>query len=249
MSETIQDNENQTGITDDVVITSSDTNEPITSPPDTGKGEKPLTLEELIRIPTVKSLIEKARSEEKDKLYKTLETKDKDITELREKLKGLQSQLEAKENENLSEVEILQKEIRKLETDLAKLNSDIETEREAARAEKKKAELTAYKERRLREVKEAEQDLVISLVGGNSEEEIEASIQHAILEYQTIEERILDKSKKEKPSSTPRVTNPPGIGGGLGIDPTKVKNMSLDEYKKYREKLLEAARGGDMMEV
>lgn len=248
MSEIIQDIENQAGNPDDTTITDQDiiTN---VSPPNMGKTGVEFTQEELIKLPMVRGLIEKARSEEKDKLYKTIETRDKDITELREKLKGFQGQLEDKENENLSEVDILQKEIRKLETDLAKLNSDIETEREAARAEKRRAELTAYRERRLREVKDGEQDLVVSLVGGNSEEEIETSIQHAILEYQTIEERILDKSKKEKPSSTPRVTNPAGISSGLGIDPMKVKNMSLDDYKKYRDKLLEAARGGEVMGI
>lgn len=215
------------------------------------ESQSEMTTEQLRKLPQVSKLMEEARSQEKQKLYKTLENKETELTNLKTEIEELKTKLRDKENENLSEVEILQKEIRELNDKHNELQEKFVSEQERAEKEKKDAELAAYKERRLREEGE---ELVTSLVGGNSEEEIEQSIELAKTEYQNIFQKALSNAesqmqqeettrRKEKVNNTSRVTNP-STASELGLTREEIKKMSPEQWKAVRDKAIDAAKEG-----
>ena len=248
MGDKIQDNPLETN----TQVTSEPNQDPIIDVPNEPKKivSEP-TVEELRKMPVVLKLIQDARTEEKTKLYKTLEAKDVEIKKLGEEVERLKGLLMEKENENLSEVELLQKQINELNKNYEMLQVNLEAEREAAEKEKRLAKLEAYKERRLREEGD---ELIIALVGGNSEEEIDESIEKAKKEYQAIVEKTRsqleietknseDVKKRQKITNTPKVTNPPASSID-GLSREEIRRMSPDEWKKVREKALRAAKEG-----
>jgi len=204
--------------------------------------------EDLLKLPDVRSLVENARSQEKAKLYKSLESKEGEIRQLKEEIDSMKAQLTAKENDSLSEMTVLQNEIKATKDKFEALIVSIESEREAEREKRRKAELDAYKERRLREVGD---ELVLALVGGNSEEAIDASIEMATQEYQNITARALEKAKASSPSPAPKVTNTPKVTNPQGVSGTPlsgkdVRSMSNEDYAKHRDRIREALRKGQL---
>lgn len=204
------------------------------------------TLDEILKMPEVVNLLETARTQEKNKLYKSIETKEAEIKSLKEGIEQLKAQLSTKENENLSEVQLLQKQIEELQKNHSVLVDSLKAERDAAEREKRKAELRAYKEARLREVGD---NLILGLVGGDDEREIDESIELAKQEYAKIQQKILDSIEPApKPSNTsniPRVTNPPTPDSPV-ISSADIKNMSREDWNRQRAKILDMVRKGQI---
>jgi len=211
-----------------------------------------LSIEEVRKLPQVSELIQQARSQEKAKLYKSIENKDAEIERLQAEVSKLSGEIKTKENENLSEVEILQKEINKLRENQEELEQRFQAEREAEAEKRRSAELAAYKERRLREEGE---ELVSALVGGSSEEEIDDSIDLAKQEYSKIVERTKssleeqakideEERKQQRRTSTPKVTNPSTPSEDVGVSSEDIKKMTPEEWAKVRDKAKRAALEG-----
>ena len=187
----------------------------------------------LLKAPSVQSLLENARQQEKDKLYKTIEGKDKLIKEKDEEIKDLKKQLEQKgEDLLMNEKELLEK-IESLSKTQDELLKQIGEEKEANRL----AKLETYKQGK---IAEANGELIESLVFGNTEEEINASVELAKAEYQKITAPLkqqLEQSNKPNLNNAPTPTNPtPAPINSFTAD--QLKNMSASEYAKYRESIL-----------
>ncbi len=209
----------------------------------------------LLGFPKIKEMVEDARSEEKAKLYKTIEDKDKKINKLQEVVDSINKEKENQEQQNKTETELLMDKLESMEETIEELkdeNKEIQTQRE-------KDKLEAYKERRIREEKETGNNLITRLVNGTSKEDIDNSISEAINEYNTIKQKTQEEMgvkeneykkqrKEEKINNTTNVTNPDSdsTSGSLEFTPEDVRNMSMDEYKKNREAIRRMVRTGDI---
>lgn len=229
------------------------------TPNPAGPEQKPITFEDvtgflenaksdvLFKIPAIKSLVEHARTEEKDKVYKSLGSKDEKIKKLEEDLALATKALENKENDNLSEQEVLQRHVKALETQLKSLTDSIEAERTASNEEKRLAKFEAYKEKRLRKLAEEGTEYLPDLIGGITEEEFESSINKAITRYAELKAQLLENAKPNTPPkpSTPSVTNPAG-SNTKPLSLRDIKNMPTDEWAKNRERALKEATQGNL---
>lgn len=212
--------------------------------------------DDLLNIPQVQQLLEDTRRQEKDKLYDTIESKNNKIKELQEEVAKLEKEVENREDENQTELELLMDKLEDMENtvnELEKENKEIQQKREQDKLE-------AYKEKRIREVRENGDDLITKLVGGNSKEEIDESIEQAKSEYEKIssevekefeikEQEYQEQKKQQQVNSVSGVTNP-GTNSGeentLEFTAEDIKNMSMSEYKKHREKIKQLARNGEL---
>ena len=211
-----------------------------------------MSTEEIINHPEVQSLLEKARSQEKDKMYNTLEKRNEQIRELEstveeleQEKKELKDALEGKKEEEMSELDKAQEEINELKSQISDLTKTYEEDKQKTLQEKKQAELQAYKERRIREVRDEGDDLVEGLVSGDSKEAIDQSIEIAKQEFEHIKEKAQAEKKNSKPRQTARTTNP-SIDTPSELSSSDVKNMSLEEYKNRRQELIEKAKNGQL---
>jgi DNA repair exonuclease SbcCD ATPase subunit len=185
----------------------------------------------LLQIPGVVSLVENARKQEKDKVYKSLAQKDDTIKALQDEMVELKNTMNTKEKEKMDETQVLMTELKKLQDDQQNLRSEL-----------RKKELEAYTASKLRD---AGDEIVLELVGGNSEEEIDSSIEKAKTKYQDILSRA--KAQVESPASKPPakpvpVTNPSGHAMPNIKD---VRTMSYEEYAKNRDALLKGTNLGE----
>lgn len=125
-----------------------------------------------INNPTVRTLIETARSEEKTKLYATIEA-------LKEEIKGLKSKLSEKmspDEKMVQMIEDLQRQAAEATTRFNALVNEVTVERQNYTTALNNARLQSYLDRRLREEKDKGTKLVLEMVTGSTEQEIEQSI-------------------------------------------------------------------------
>lgn len=221
--------------------------QPQAQQPQSSAGNPQLSQQELLKNPAVKKLVEDARSQEKTKLYNTIHNKEEEIealngqiTELEQELEDKEAEIEEMENENLTEVEKLKKEITELKT-------QYETDKKEQELKRQQAELQAYKEKKLREAREAGHGLVTAVVGGDSKDEIDESIIEAKQEYERIQNEVAEKEKQANPpvQDTPSVTNPASSNEST-LTAEDVKNMSVEEYKKNRDKIRRLVQQGEL---
>jgi chromosome segregation ATPase len=209
-----------------------------------------LSLQDLLQKPEVKQFVEKARKQEKDKLYDEIKrkedkvkAKEKEIKDMETKIKKLETSLE-KEEEEKSAIKD------KYKTILDDLKEDVNSMKE----ENKTLGLEAYKERKIRELKEEGKGLIESIVGGDSKEEIDKSITKAVEEYDKIVEEVSTKEQKEKElkekeekerkkkekeeAELPNPTNPEmDTGGESELNISDIDNMSVEEWKERRDEI------------
>lgn len=199
--------------------------------------------ENLLALEPVKALVETVRKQEKDKLYKTIEQKEKEAKELKEKYDAAQESLKKYEEQNLSFEEKLQLQIEALRQEHEALVEALKKEKEEAERKAHEAELQAYKEQRLREVGD---EIIVELVGGNTKEEIDTSIERAIAKYQEIASRFEEKMKEDKKQAVKaatKVTNP-SANAVKPITAEEIARMSPEEYAKNRDRIMEVIRLG-----
>lgn len=195
----------------------------------------------LLKSEAVQSLLETARKQEKDKLYKTVEGKENTIKQLNDTVSDLQNQLKTKEDLSMEgEKELLEK-IQALTESQNKLIEDMEKEKENTRL----AKLEAFK---TQAINEANGELIVDLVGGTSEEEITASIEKAKARYQEIvspyktkAEELEEQAQKPNKANAPKPTSPT-TPSDVEFTSEDIRKMSASEYAKYREKLLGMAK-------
>lgn len=203
--------------------------EPQTSEPETPEApvepiEAPVVKKGLMEDPDVKDLIESVRKEEKDKLYKDLEKKDQKIADQKARITSLTEQLT--ETGKTAEVQV------------AELKVVVETLQASVldlQDEGRKKDLDLFRERALQE---AGDELIIDLVGGDSEEEIAKSIEKAKVSYQEVLEKHSSKTPKQIQQEAPKPSNPQHSGGGMKkMTPAEIKALTPKEYAEYRDEI------------
>lgn len=203
--------------------------------------------------------VNRARQEEKDKLYADLHGMRDELKELKA-LRAREEERVAAEQRAREEAERRAKEdemdvrelLRTKEEEFRRQLEEERQERERALAllerERTYVQLQEYRAMRMRQ----EEDNIIpelrDLVGGESQDEIEASIAGLIQRSARIMDSVRSASQTARKDSTgARVTVPPaGLdtytdGRTLSLD--QIKAMSNDEYSKYRSSLLN--KGGE----
>lgn len=222
---------------------------------DSGEPPKPPTV-------NFEELISKARKEEKEKQYKTIEklksqvetlTKQHNedllkITALQQELEETKTKLstaEASDSEALKtlkqEVVDLQKDKTTLENKIAELEKNKPVSREEVEAEVRKEleteyEVKTYKAEKMAELKN---DLLVpELVIGTTKEEIDASIQTALERSKQIKEQLGIDGKKKR---TPKSPSNPDVSGVQDNTYSLEYLASLDpaskEYAEVRKSL------------
>jgi chromosome segregation ATPase len=210
----------------------------------------------------VAEAIQKARAQEKAKLYPQVEKLQEEIASLRSEkqerdakeaerkaqraAREAQAAAERKRQEE-SELEVRDLLAKKEEEWAEKLNSERQ-EREKAFAllerEREFQELSAYRQQRLEQERENIIPELVDLISGNSRDEIEQSIaglkERSAKIFDSVAQ-VAQQSRKEMVGT--RITSP--ASGPLDNDsdsrtysPDDISKMSLSDYAKNRSKLL-----------
>jgi flagellar biosynthesis GTPase FlhF len=199
--------------------------------------------------------IAKAREQEKAKLYPQIDRMKEEIATLKREKEEREAAEAAKRAEKDAAAKKREEDDMEIRDLLAKKeqewNSQLETEkaeRERAFAmlelERQYSDVQNYRNSRIDSERESIIPELLDLVNGNSKDEIEASI--ASLKERSA--RILESAQQAMTSARrdmvgTRTTVP--ASGPLDIDPENrqfspedIKNMSLSDYQKYRDRLL-----------
>lgn len=206
--------------------------------------------------------LSKARAQEKEKLYPQLEKLKEEVTLLRQREQEREAaEATRKEERKKREAELAQKKKAEEEQELsakellarkeAELQEQIESERaERERAfalleqERKFQTLQNYRSQRMEEERDNIIPELITLVQGNSEDEIEQSISELKNKSAAIFESVAQANQQaRKEMAGSRITSP--ASGPLDNDseqrtysPDDISDMSLADYAKNRAKLL-----------
>lgn len=202
--------------------------------------------------PTVnyEDLIAKARKEEKEKLYKQMQTKDSKVNELTEKNNNLMLKVGQQEEEIASlkkdlasakeggakieseEVARLTKEKDDLAQqieNLKKSQTDVQSLEEGIRAE---YEVKMY---RLEKLQEVGNSIIPELVSGTTKEDIDASIEISKQRYLDIVGSVAPTQPKVNPVPT---GNPTGQDFNISnLNSDDIAQMSPKDWMEYRRKL------------
>jgi hypothetical protein len=199
--------------------------------------------ENLMALEPVKALVETARKQEKDKLYKTLEQREQEAKEFKEKFEQAQVAIDKHTTANLTIEERLEAQLEALRGEHEALVTTLRQEKEDALKKALHAELEAYKAEKLRV---AGEEIIPELVGGTTKEEIDQSVETAVAKYHEIASKFETKAKEDKQKavkSTTKVVNP----SSQTVQPLtaeEIARMSPEEYAKNRDRILEAVRLG-----
>lgn len=216
----------------------------------------------LPNVDKVTEQIQKARAQEKAKLYPQLEKLQEELSLLRkerEDQKALETERNEKRKQREAEREAEKKAKEEEEMSFKKLLKTKEQEwadkLEQERLERERAFALLEREREFQDIQQYRQQRIeaersniiptlIDLVAGNSKDEIEQSILSLKQKTaQILEDVASAKSQSRKDMVGTRITVP--ASGPLDNDsdsrtysPDDVKNMSLADYAKNRQRLL-----------
>lgn len=220
--------------------------------------------------PTVnyEDLISKARKEEKDKQYKNIErlkTQVNTLTEqhnndlltiadLEKKLEEANKKLTTAGSGDSEEIKTLKATIQTLEGEKADLDKKVkdyeankpqsreEIEKEVRTELEKEYEVKTYKAQKMAELKD--QLLVPELVGGDTKEDIDKSIEAALSRSEEIRKSLGiaggEGGEKKPPKRTPKSpANPSGGTGGKEVSFERLATMDVrsKEYAELRQQL------------
>lgn len=209
---------------------------------------------------------EKARQEEKDKLYGRISKQDERFKSLEDELATLRQEREAREAEEkrrqeeqaqlakseaekeLSAKELFEKRQQEMQEEWQEKFNKLEQEREAERVanqkEREYLELRDYAQRRVAEEADNIAPELVDFVTGNTKEEIEASINTVKAKTDAIVENM--NAAQTQFRAQQRGTAPTGFAATGPMDNNSIQQtlsaediaaMSVSEWAKYREKL------------
>jgi len=214
----------------------------------------------------VVAMIEKARQDEKAKLYGTLEKVKADAKANAEALEAANTKLKEMEviaNKDLTADQRVEARITALQEQIASEKKAREEDAKRHTEENRRIELDSYKHRRLAEVGVA--NLIPEFVGGDSPEAIDASILVAQAEYQRLRQKMFQEFAAEHgtqgtgdvPSSvggspvtpSPHFTPNEAVGFPSQVNPMPVAEQSIDMNTLANMTSEEAVRSGAYEQV
>ena len=191
-------------------------------------------------------MLTKARQEEKDKLYKSLEktkAESQNLQAERDKvlndLKLAEKKLTTLQDSNMSDIEKVNKQIELLAEQNNLLKSQLEQVSQQAEARVRESEVKSYRQKQI----EQSGLLFPEMVKGSTPEEIDASIAMLKEREQSVRQQVEDRLRSEKAQDVPRPMSPYGEQSQLNAtaDRYRISKMSRDEYQAYRQKLMAQA--------
>lgn len=202
--------------------------------------------------------IERARQQEKDKLYGRIEEMGAQLQQVltaREaeeaERKRLADEAEAarreKEESEMDLRALLDKRDKEWEERFKETESQYATDRAIFDQERKLAEVETYRRQRLEQEQEEIIPALLDMVSGNSPEEIEQSILYMKQRSEVIAANFAaaaQASQQQVPFRGAAMPSVPPVGPleqlplNVPVTDALVKNMSMDDYKKNREQLL-----------
>lgn len=209
--------------------------------------------------------INKARQQEKDKLYKRLETMQETVARLESESKQRAEAEEAKQREiqeieekaaqetkRLAESEMSAKELliekeKEWQMRLDLLGEQVEQEKALRERESQFTELLGYRQQILAQYSDRVAPQLLDLIEGNTPEEINASAEDMAARTADIlaqTQEAMQNARKQTPTS--RVTVPASgenSGSTRMLSPDEIRSMSMQDYAKHRAALL--GRGTD----
>lgn len=203
--------------------------------------------------------IEKARRQEKDKLYGRMEELQAELRALREAEEAKKAEQEEAERRAVEEAERKAEEEMELRDLLHKKEQEwqgrfqeLEAERERERAileqERQYQALMEYRQRRIAEESEEIMPELRDMVAGNNEQEIEASL--STLKERTariLEQVAATQQQYRQAMPGPRVTAPvmgpveQNDSGYKTVTAADIRQMDASTYAQHRDQLLNAA--------
>ncbi|AZM47818.1 hypothetical protein DMB38_20310 [Streptomyces sp. WAC 06738] len=210
--------------------------------------------------------IEKARSEEKEKLYSRMQKGDERLQAMEAELTTLREEREARQREEaerqaaeeqaakeraeaeMSAKKLVEERSTEWERKFQELQAEREQERAALAKEAEYNALRAYIQERVNAERSNIAPELVDLVTGNTREEVDASIEllraktDAIFQSVTAAQQQA-RSQMRGVSTTGYTGNGPtdGDAGARQLSVEDIKNMPMSEFAKYRSQLLGAA--------
>jgi septal ring factor EnvC (AmiA/AmiB activator) len=201
--------------------------------------------ETLLQLAPIQELVQTARKQEKDKLYKSIEQKEAEAKQFKDQLLAAQDSLKKFETDNLSFEDRLKAELDQIKKDHDLLVSTLQAEKEQAEKAARQKALEAYQAKQLRA---AGEELILELVGGNSEEEIDRSIELAKEKYQEIASKFAGQQQAQTVQAVKDtfVATAPPSSAVQTLTMEEVRKMSPEEYAKNRPLIMELIRSGQI---
>lgn len=202
--------------------------------------------------------VEKARREEKDKLYPQLEDLKKSVTELAgDRARRIQLEKEAEDRATSEAEAARQAELtwqQRIEEQTAGIAAQLQTEREERRREQALFEkereysgLQTYRAEALATAGDAVMPHLTDFVTGNSREEIDAAIARAQSTTTAILGEVQERMQFQRQAMPGTSVTAPAMGPSDTQAATRtfseeeLRRMPMSEYMKYRDQLLPAA--------
>lgn len=192
--------------------------------------------------------LEKARGEEKKKLHdnieklsKTIEQSNKTVEELASKLKEKETEVEDEKKSKKSVEEKMRDEVEVLKKRIDNVLEAGKKQQEEYQEALRRTQVEAFKEKKLRSLKEDGVNFIEAIITGNTEEEIEESISKAVTSYQEVFDQAVEAVKSNTPVelkkkvSVAKPTAPVATPEALRVLDTKtIKDFSHEEWAKIR---------------
>lgn len=203
--------------------------------------------------------IERVRQEEKAKLYGRIEEMGQTLQQLREAEEARQRELEEerqrlaeearrKEEEALDVRELLERREQEFNARFEQLEQERAAERALFEKEQKLRELEEYRRQVIEQSAEYIMPELRDLIGGSSIEEIDASVEAMRERTAAIMQNIAADAQVQRQSMrgvTPVGAPPVGpmeqAPSYENLTAEQIRNMSMEEYRQHRDRLLRAA--------
>lgn len=147
------------------------------------------------------AMLNQARSDEKNKLYSTIEDLKKKNVEFENQRKTLETQmneLQELADKDLPKEEKARRRFESLERKIGEERQAREQEATQHQQELRATRLETYKERAIRTVQERGEGILPELVGGRNEDEINASVMIAKAEYTHLRDRFYNEFQQQQ---------------------------------------------------
>lgn len=210
----------------------------------------------------VNELLNNARTQERDKLYPTIENTDKRAKAMEEELKELQKFRKAAEKQEAERVKALEdaqrakeeaemsakdfaaKQRQEMEARVAQLQAENEAKMALMEQEIKFSQLQAYIQRRVVEESATIVPELVDFISGNTPEEVEASIEVLKAKSAQIAATVRDHQVRQR-AQMPGVAPSSGTNGVTSLDQPgdrqvtaeDIRGMSMAEFAQLRKKI------------
>ncbi len=193
----------------------------------------------------VEEMLTKARQDEKQKLYKSLEKVKQESAKIEaerdkvfEDLNSAKAQLKTLEDSNMSDIEKVTQQVKLLMEQNDQLKAQMDQVSKLAEVKVRESELKTYKQKRVEESGLMFPEMVV----GDTQEDIDTSISTLKEREASVRSQLEDKLRAELAVNVPRPMSPNNNSETVAAsDRYSIAKMSRSDYKAMRSKLMTQA--------